>query len=208
MKAQIIPGEERSCGDWEREWATELLLSSSVPMCYGVYFLNLINSPSLPHTTHCSGSKSKMGRTCVAAKVGSWLWLWEILHLFLPYANKLSPVSRLLKRQVVHCHWQTCSYHLIFFLSQKGGNQFHIYSNTNIYLKYVTHKAALLPVIVHSHRLSQFLQESQKIIVNSDLHLSVSPHICNGIPWDERHLKWHIDTLTHEHTDNKLSVSN
>lgn len=76
----------------------------------------------------------------------------------------------------------------LFFL-QRGGNQFHIYSNTNIYLKYATHEAALLPVVVHSPRLSQLLQKSQKIMVASDLHLSVSPHICNGIPLVERHFK-------------------
>ena len=56
-KAPIIPGEERSCGDWEREWATQPLLSSSVPICRETYFLNLIKSPSLPHATHFSWSK-------------------------------------------------------------------------------------------------------------------------------------------------------
>lgn len=66
---------------------------------------------------------------------------------------------------------------------------FHIYLKTNIYLRYTTHKAALVPVVVHSPRLSQFLQERQKIMVDSDLHLNVNPHVCNGIPLVERHFK-------------------
>lgn len=116
MKAQIIPGEEWSCGDWEREWAVELLLSSSVPMCWGTFFPNLINLPSFPLSTAQEANpkpKSKhRGEPMLQQR-------WEIgsgcEKVSPPVCAicKLSPASRLLKRQVVHC--QTCSNHLILF---------------------------------------------------------------------------------------------
>lgn len=96
-KALIIAGEEQSCGDREREWATELLLSSSVPICCEIYFLNLINSPSLPHTTYFSWSKYKVERGCVAAKVGVGIGCDKDSPLFCTTCKFSSP-SRVVKK--------------------------------------------------------------------------------------------------------------
>lgn len=133
MKAQIIPGEEWSCGDWEREWAMLLLLSSSVPMCWGAFLPNLINLPSLPLPTAQEANpkpKSKQRGEPVLQQrweVGSGC---EKVSPPVCAICKLSPASRLLKRQVVHS--QTCSYHLIIFTSKGRKCVSHLFENKHI----------------------------------------------------------------------------
>lgn len=103
MKAQIISGEEWSWGDQEREWATELLLSSSVPMCCGTYFLNLINRlPSLTLPT-AQEANPKRGEPVLQQRCEAGSGCEKVPPLVFDIC-KLSPASRLLKRQVVHCH--------------------------------------------------------------------------------------------------------
>lgn len=61
-KAPITPSEEPSCGDWAAPF--QITANSSE-----THLLNLVNSLSLSHSTHCSWRKHRLERACAVGKV-------------------------------------------------------------------------------------------------------------------------------------------